>query len=74
LIQAPRSGSLPGATTGFVEGPVAAGAEILASYEHPHLGRWAAVTTRAVRAGRITVVGTVPDQGWEDATASASAR
>ncbi len=38
------------------------GAEALATYEHPHLGRWAAVTTRPVGAGRITVVGTVPDQ------------
>ena len=32
------------------------------TYDHPHLGRWAAVTTRPVGAGRITVVGTVPDQ------------
>ncbi len=38
------------------------GAEVLARYVHPHLGRWAAVTTREVGAGRITVVGTVPDQ------------
>ena len=38
-------------------------AEVLARYQHPHLSRWAAVTTRAAGAGRITVVGTVPDQG-----------
>ncbi len=38
------------------------GAEVLARYVHPHLGSWAAVTTREVGAGRITVVGTVPDQ------------
>ena len=35
---------------------------MLARYVHPHLGAWAAVTTREVGAGRITVVGTVPDQ------------
>jgi beta-galactosidase len=58
----PVSGALPGAGTGFVEGLVATDAEVLASYEHPHLGRWAAVTTKLARAGRITVVGTVPDQ------------
>ncbi|WP_425954065.1 beta-galactosidase [Xylanimonas sp. McL0601] len=40
---------------------VPAGAEVLAAYEHPHLGRWAAVTTAAHGAGRITTVGTVPD-------------
>jgi beta-galactosidase len=63
----PVQGSLPGAAgrgmaTGFAEGLVAAGAEVLATYQHPHLGRWAAVTTKVVGAGRITVVGTVPDQ------------
>jgi beta-galactosidase len=38
------------------------GAEVLASYDHPHLGRAAAVTTRPAGVGRVTVVGTVPDQ------------
>ena len=42
--------------------PDEGGAEVLARYVHPHLGRWAAVTTRESGAGRITVVGTVPDQ------------
>ncbi|GAA3803564.1 beta-galactosidase [Cellulomonas soli] len=37
-------------------------ADVLARYEHPHLGRWPAVTTRAHGDGRITVVGTVPGQ------------
>jgi beta-galactosidase len=55
-------GGLEGAATGFAEGLVASGAQVLASYRHPHLGRWAAVTTKAAGAGRITVVGTVPDQ------------
>ncbi len=56
------SGAVPGAGTGFIEGLVATDAEILASYEHPHLGRWATVTTNPTGAGRITVVGTVPNQ------------
>jgi beta-galactosidase len=48
--------------TRFAEGLVTSGAKILASYQHPHLSRWAAVTTRATGAGQITVIGTVPDQ------------
>jgi beta-galactosidase len=55
-------GVLEGAATGFAEGLVATDAEVLASYRHPHLGRWAAVTTRPAGRGRITVIGTVPDQ------------
>jgi beta-galactosidase len=58
----PAVGLLHGAATGFAEGLVASDVEVLARYQHPHLGRWAAVTTKAVGAGRITVVGTVPDQ------------
>jgi len=59
----PVHGLLEGSATGFAEGLRASGAEVLARYQHPHLSRWAAVTTRAAGAGRITVVGTVPDQG-----------
>ena len=58
----PVTGSLRGAGTTLAEGLVLDGAEALATYAHPHLGRWAAVTTRPVGAGRVTVVGTVPDQ------------
>jgi beta-galactosidase len=58
----PTHGLLTGAATGFAEGLIASGAEVLASYQHPHLGRWAAATTRPAGSGRITVVGTVPDQ------------
>jgi beta-galactosidase len=58
----PVDGPLEGSATGFAEGLDASGAQVLARYRHPHLGRWAAVTTRAAGAGRITVVGTVPDQ------------
>jgi beta-galactosidase len=33
---------------------------VLVSYDHPHFGRWPAVTTRPHGAGRVTCVGTVP--------------
>lgn len=36
--------------------------KVLAQYQHPHFGRWPALTTRAHGSGRITYVGTVPDQ------------
>ena len=58
----PVHGMLAGAATGFAEGLDASGAEVLARYQHPHLRRWAAVTTRPAGAGCVTVVGTVPDQ------------
>jgi beta-galactosidase len=52
----------PGASaTRWADGLIAEGAQPLAVYDHPHFGQWAAVTTRAHGAGRITVVGTVPD-------------
>lgn len=36
--------------------------QVLAGYDHPHYGRWPAVTTREHGTGRVTTVGTVPDQ------------
>lgn len=36
-------------------------ASCLAWYEHPQFGRWAAITTNAHGAGRVTYVGTLPD-------------
>ncbi|HEY0188146.1 MAG TPA: beta-galactosidase [Cellulomonas sp.] len=39
------------------------GAEVLARLDHPHHGRFAAVTTHPAGAGRITTVGVVPDPG-----------
>jgi len=36
-------------------------AEVLVSYQHPHFGRWPAVTSRAAGDGHVTTVGTVPD-------------
>jgi len=55
-------GKLGGSATGFAEGLTVVDAEALAVYRHPHLGRWAAVTTKPAGSGRVTVVGTVPDQ------------
>lgn len=46
--------------THWLEGLTPVDAEALATYEHPHFGRWPAVTTRAHGAGRVTCVGTVP--------------
>jgi beta-galactosidase len=40
------------------------GAEQLATYDHPHFGRWPAATTHRHGAGRITYVGTVPDPAF----------
>jgi beta-galactosidase len=48
--------------TRWVDGLVADNAEVLAHYQHPHFGQWPAVTSRVHDAGRITLVGTVPDQ------------
>ncbi|MFC0673250.1 beta-galactosidase [Brachybacterium hainanense] len=36
-------------------------AQVLVGYDHPHYGRWPAVTTRVAGAGRVTYIGTVPD-------------
>ncbi|MFI5799940.1 beta-galactosidase [Streptomyces sp. NPDC051677] len=48
------------AATRWIEGLTALDAEVLATYDHPHFGRWSAVTTRRHGAGRVTCVGTVP--------------
>jgi len=49
------------AGTRWADGLQVDGAEVLAGYEHPHFGRWPAITTRAHGSGRITYVGTVPN-------------
>jgi beta-galactosidase len=54
------TGALTGEATAWAECLVADGADVLATYSHPHLGSWSAVTTRSHGDGRITVVGTVP--------------
>jgi len=45
----------------WADGLQVEGAEVLATYMHPHYGRWPAVTTHRHGVGRITYVGTVPD-------------
>jgi beta-galactosidase len=50
------------AATAWADALVPEGAETLMGYEHPHLGRWAAATTRAHGRGRVTYVGTLPDR------------
>ena len=51
------------AGTRWMEGLTVVDAEVLAEYDHPHFGRWAAATTRRHEAGRITCVGAVPGRG-----------
>lgn len=52
----------PGAAHGWADGLLPDDAQVLAGYDHPHLGRFAAVTTRVHGAGRVTTVGTIPDR------------
>ncbi|MGW3951850.1 beta-galactosidase [Streptomyces sp. NPDC004752] len=51
----------------WAEGFVPDGADVLATYDDPHLGRWPAATTRQYGTGRITCVGTVPDPAFGEA-------
>ncbi len=57
------------AATAWIDGLETTGADILASYAHPHFGRWATVTTTASGAGRVTTLGTVPDPSLATALA-----
>lgn len=50
--------------SGWIDQLEPVGAEVVATYRHPHYGRWAAATRRDVGAGSITVVGTVPDRAF----------
>ncbi|WP_328500836.1 beta-galactosidase [Streptomyces sp. NBC_00457] len=79
----------PATATRWVDGLTALDAEVLAAYDHPHFGRWPAVTTRRHGAGRVTCVGTVPGRdlaraladwlapaprsGWRDLPSSVTA-
>jgi beta-galactosidase len=64
--------SLPSNATAtrWIEGLTAVDADVLAEYEHPHFGRWPAVTTRRHGEGRVTYVGTVPGRGLGQALAA----
>lgn len=48
--------------TAWADGLLLEGADPLAGYDDPFLGRFPAVTTNAVGTGRMTWVGTVPDR------------
>ncbi|HMR50142.1 MAG TPA: beta-galactosidase [Arachnia sp.] len=56
-----EDGDAAGAGTLWADGLIPHDATVLARYAHPRFGDFAAVTTRASGAGRVTVVGTVPD-------------
>jgi beta-galactosidase len=64
------SDRLAGSAAEFAELLTADGADVLARFEHPHLGRWAAATTQAVGQGRITVVGALPNQALAQSLAA----
>ncbi|MER5787430.1 beta-galactosidase [Streptomyces sp. NPDC001980] len=60
----------PDATaTHWADGLTVHDAEVLAHYDHPHFGRWPAITTRRHGEGHITCVGTAPGRGLARALA-----
>lgn len=75
--------------TRWADGLTVVDADVLAAYDHPHFGRWPAVTSRSHGEGRVTYVGTVPGRdlgralaswlvpaagsGWEDLPPSVTA-
>ncbi len=48
--------------TAWADGLEVEGASALASYDHPHFGRFAAVTTHRFGLGRVTYLGTLPNR------------
>ena len=61
-VEAAELGAGPFRATAWSEYLEPDDAQVLATYDDPHLSAWPAVTTHEHGAGRITVVGTVPDQ------------
>ncbi|MCQ8194284.1 beta-galactosidase [Streptomyces rugosispiralis] len=55
--------------TRWTDGLTAVDSEVLAAYDHPHFGRWPAITSRRHGAGRVTCVGTVPGRELAQALA-----
>lgn len=45
----------------WADGLILGEATALATYDHPHLGRWPAATTNRHGRGRVTYLGTLPD-------------
>ncbi|WP_042394311.1 beta-galactosidase [Streptacidiphilus carbonis] len=58
------------AATRWADGLIVLDAEVLATYDHPHFGRFPAITTRPHGAGRITVAGTLPNRALAQALAT----
>ncbi|GLI03850.1 beta-galactosidase [Phytohabitans aurantiacus] len=58
------------AATQWIDGLTVVDAEVLVQYQHPHFGRWPAVTTRRHGEGRVTYAGTVPNRGLAQALAA----
>ncbi|MGW0580763.1 beta-galactosidase [Streptomyces sp. NPDC002920] len=56
--------------TQWADGLTVGDADVLAAYDHPHFGRWPAITTRSHGAGRVTTVGTVPGRDLARALAA----
>lgn len=56
--------------TYWADGLTVTDAEVLVTYDHPHFGRWPAVTTRRHGQGRVTHVGTVPGRDLARALAA----
>ncbi|MCU1526964.1 MAG: beta-galactosidase, partial [Frondihabitans sp.] len=50
----------------WLDGLTPVTADTLVAYDHPHFGRWSAVTSRAVGDGRLTVVGGLPNQAFSE--------
>ncbi|MFJ9709155.1 beta-galactosidase [Streptomyces sp. NPDC101234] len=69
-----RSGTLDlpedATATHWADGLGVNDAEVLVTYDHPHFGRWPAVTTRRHGSGRVTCVGTVPGRDLARALAA----
>jgi beta-galactosidase len=53
--------------TKWADGLILDGAESLAEYVHPHYGRFPAVTTKTHGPGRVTYVGTIPNDAFGEA-------
>lgn len=49
------------AATAWADGLVLEGAKAEVLYDHPHLGRWPALTTREHGRGRVSYLGTLPN-------------
>jgi beta-galactosidase len=64
--------ALPDGTvaTRWVDGLSVLDADVLAAYDHPHFGRWPAITTRRHGRGRVSYVGTVPGRDLARALAA----